>query len=123
MGAANFSRYGVDLICYITPAEHLPLPNEADVREGVRTTRVACRIGDIAKYPDRKENEKLVVLARRDMRWDDLKKLLMFPDRAKEIRESRMPAKEDICTMCGDFCAIKKGEEIFRNDISGDKRT
>lgn len=121
IGAANSSRYGADLICYITPAEHLALPDENDVRIGVRTTRLACRIGDIAKYPDRRENEKQAALARRDMRWDDLSKFLMFPEIAKEIRESRMPAKEDTCTMCGDFCAIKKGEAIFKDDVAGDK--
>ena len=79
------------------------------------------RIGDIAKYPDRRENEKQAALARRDMRWDDLSKYLLFPDRAEEIRNSRMPAKEDTCTMCGDFCAMRKGMEIFKKDISGDK--
>ena len=51
IGAASSARYGADLICYITPAEHLALPNEDDVREGVRATRLAARIGDIAKYP------------------------------------------------------------------------
>lgn len=121
IGAANSSRAGADLICYITPSEHLALPNEEDVRIGVRTTRLACRIGDIAKYPDRRENEKQASLARRDMRWDDLNKYLMFPEEAKKIRESRMPAQEDTCTMCGDFCAMKRGSEIFKNDIKGDK--
>ena len=121
IGAANSSRAGADLICYITPAEHLALPNEEDVREGVRTTRLACRIGDIAKYPNQRENEKQAAMARRDMRWDDLNQYLMFPEVAKEIRESRMPANEETCTMCGDFCAMVKGAEIFAPDIKGDK--
>jgi phosphomethylpyrimidine synthase len=123
IGAANSSRAGADLICYITPSEHLALPNEEDVRIGVRTTRLACRIGDIAKYPDRRENEKQAALARRDMRWDDLNKYLMFPETAKEIRSSRMPAKEDTCTMCGDFCAMKRGNTIFRDYMTKDKAT
>lgn len=121
IGAAASSRAGADLICYITPAEHLALPTVEDVREGVRTTRLACRIGDIAKYPDRRDNEKMAAMARRDMRWDDLSKYLMFPDRAAEIRESRMPAKEETCSMCGDFCAARKGAEVFANDISPEK--
>jgi phosphomethylpyrimidine synthase len=121
VGAANASRAGADLICYITPSEHLALPSEEDVKIGVRATRLACRIGDIAKYPDRRENEKQAALARRDMRWDDLNKYLMFPDEAKEIRESRLPAQEDTCTMCGDFCAMKGGSEIFQDDMKGDK--
>ncbi|MCF6175986.1 MAG: phosphomethylpyrimidine synthase ThiC [Victivallaceae bacterium] len=123
IGAANSSRAGADLICYITPSEHLALPNEEDVRIGVRTTRLACRIGDIAKYPDRRENEKQAALARRDMRWDDLNKYLMFPDTANEIRNSRMPAQADTCTMCGDFCAMKRGTAIFKDDMTGDKIT
>ncbi len=121
IGAANSSRHGADLVCYITPAEHLALPNEADVREGVRVTRLACRIGDIAKYPERRELEKQTAMARRDMRWDDLMGLLMYPDTARSIRESRLPAKQETCTMCGDFCAARKGMEVFRADIADDK--
>ncbi len=118
IGAANSSRHGADLVCYITPAEHLALPSEEDVREGVRATRLACRIGDIAKYPGRRENEKQAAMARRDMRWDDLSKLLMFPDVAAKIRNSREPSKEETCSMCGDFCAMRKGIEVFRDDIA-----
>jgi len=121
IGAASSARFGADLICYITPAEHLALPNEDDVREGVRVTRIAVRIGDISKYPDRRENEKKAAKARRDMRWGDLEKVLMFPDVARSVRQSREPSKEETCTMCGDFCAMKKGMEVFMTDIAGDK--
>ncbi len=121
IGAAASSWHGADLICYITPAEHLALPTEQDVREGVRTTRLAVRIGDISKYPDRRENEKLAAMARRDMRWDDLEKYLLFPEIAKEMRVSRSPKEEKTCTMCGDFCAMKKGMEVFSKDIKNDK--
>ena len=121
IGAAMSSWHGADLVCYITPAEHLALPHETDVREGVRATRLAVRIGDIAKYPDRRENEKLASMARRDMRWDDLEKYLMFPEIAKSMRQSRSPREEKTCTMCGDFCAMKKGMEVFSRDIKGDR--
>ncbi len=121
IGAANSARHGADLVCYITPAEHLALPNEQDVREGVRATRLAVRIGDIAKYPERRENEKTAAMARRDTRWADLENVLMFPDVARNVRSSRSPANEDTCTMCGDFCAMKKGMEVFGDDIKGDK--
>jgi 5-hydroxybenzimidazole synthase len=121
IGAASSARYGADLVCYITPAEHLALPDENDVREGIRTTRLAVRIGDISKYPDRREREKKAAMARRDMRWDDLEKELMFPDKARAVRESRIPANQETCTMCGDFCAMKKGMEVFRGDIKGDR--
>ncbi len=121
IGAAHSARYGADLICYITPAEHLALPTEADVREGVRVTRLAVRVGDIAKYPERREREKRAGLARRDMRWNDLEKELLFPEIARKKRADRAPQEEKTCTMCGDFCAMKKGMEVFKDDIRGDK--
>ncbi|MBI5591591.1 MAG: phosphomethylpyrimidine synthase ThiC [Deltaproteobacteria bacterium] len=121
IGAAHSARYGADLICYITPAEHLALPTEADVREGVRVTRLAVRVGDIAKYPERREREKRAGLARRDMRWNDLEKELLFPEIARKKRAERGPQDEQTCTMCGDFCAMKKGMEVFKDDIRGDK--
>jgi 5-hydroxybenzimidazole synthase len=122
IGAATAARYGADLICYITPAEHLALPNEDDVREGVRVTRLAVHVGDIAKYPDRRENEKMAALTRRDMQWDEHMKYLMFPERARAIRDSRKPKQEETCTMCGDLCAMKKGMEVFGEDICDAKR-
>ena len=121
IGAAHSARYGADLICYITPAEHLALPTEADVREGVRVTRLAVRVGDIAKYPERRQREKRAGLARRDMRWNDLEKELLFPEIARKKRADRAPQEEKTCTMCGDFCAMKKGMEVFKDDIRGDK--
>nr|WP_321465597.1 phosphomethylpyrimidine synthase ThiC [uncultured Desulfobulbus sp.] len=121
IGAATSARHGADLICYITPAEHLALPNENDVREGVRATRLAVRIGDVAKYPDRRDREKQAAMARRDMRWQDLEQHLLFPEQARAIRAERTPEADDTCTMCGDFCAMKKGMEVFQGDIGGDK--
>lgn len=121
IGAASSARYGADLICYITPAEHLALPNVDDVREGVRATRLAARIGDIAKYPDRRDVEKRVALARRDTDWKEQFSLLMFPEKAEEIRKSRTPENTNTCTMCGDFCAMERGMSLFEKDISKEK--
>ena len=121
IGAASSARFGADLICYITPAEHLALPSEDDVRQGVRATRLAARIGDIAKYPERRQREKAVALARRDMRWDEHFRLLMFPEAAAAIRRSRTPGNAKTCTMCGDFCAMERGMTLFQDDIRGDK--
>jgi phosphomethylpyrimidine synthase len=123
IGAASSARFGADLICYITPAEHLALPNEDDVREGVRATRLAARIGDIAKYPERRDHEKKVALSRRDTNWQEHFPLLMFPDKAREVRNSRTPENSTTCTMCGDFCAMERGITLFRDDIRGDKKT
>ena len=121
IGAADAARHGADLICYITPAEHLALPNEDDVREGIRATRLAARIGDIARDPARRDQEKEVAIARRDTRWQEHMELLMFPDRARRIREERTPENSRTCTMCGDFCAMERGISLFRDDIRGDK--
>ncbi|HEB51601.1 MAG TPA: phosphomethylpyrimidine synthase ThiC [Desulfobulbus sp.] len=121
IGAADAARHGADLICYITPAEHLALPNEDDVREGIRATRLAARIGDIARDPSRRDRERDVAIARRDTRWEEHMELLMFPDRARRIREERTPENSRTCTMCGDFCAMERGISLFRDDIRGDK--
>nr|MDA3970221.1 phosphomethylpyrimidine synthase ThiC [Desulfobulbaceae bacterium] len=101
--------------------EHLALPNEDDVREGVRATKLAAHIGDIAKYPERREREKQVALARRDMAWDDHFKGLLFPEKAAEIRKERTPENSKTCTMCGDFCAMERGYDLFKDDMKGDK--
>jgi 5-hydroxybenzimidazole synthase len=122
IGASQSARHGADLVCYITPAEHLALPTEADVREGVRVTRLAVRVGDIAKYPERRENEKQAAMARRDMRWDDLDDYLLFPELARKIRDERKSSEAEGCSMCGDFCAMKKGMKVFREDISPAKQ-
>ncbi|RLB85338.1 MAG: thiamine biosynthesis protein ThiC [Deltaproteobacteria bacterium] len=121
IGAASSARYGADLVCYITPAEHLALPNEDDVREGVRATRLAVRVGDIAKYPDRREHEKKVAILRRDTKWNEQLKLIMFPEKAREIRSSRIPEDKQTCSMCGDFCAMQRGRSLFSKDIKDDK--
>ena len=121
IGAANAARYGADLICYITPAEHLALPNEDDVREGIRATRLAARIGDIAADPSKREREKQVAIARRDTKWDEHLGLLMFPEQAQKVRESRTPENTKTCTMCGDFCAMERGADLFKDDMKGDK--
>ncbi len=121
IGAASSARHGADLICYITPAEHLALPTEDDVREGVRATRLAAHIGDIAKYPQRREREKQVALARRDMAWEEHFDLLLFPEKAREVRTGRSPENTDTCTMCGDFCAMERGYSLFKDDMKGDK--
>ncbi len=121
IGAAQSARYGADLICYITPAEHLALPTVEDVRVGVRTTRMAVRVGDIAKYPQYRDGEKRAAILRRDMRWDELYSELMFPKVAKEIHDSRTPSEEGTCSMCGDFCANKRGTEVFKDCIAQDK--
>jgi len=122
IGAAMSSRAGADLVCYITPAEHLALPGVQDVWEGVRAARLACHIGDIVKLGERARwKDKQMALARRDMDWQAQFDLALFPKVAQSIRESRMPAKEDTCTMCGEFCANRNGNRLFSPFMTGDR--
>lgn len=122
IGAAQSSRYGADLICYITPAEHLALPNEEDVRQGVKAARVAAYIGDMNKYPEKgRERDKAMSKARRDLDWDTQFQLALYPEDARAIRASRAPEDEATCTMCGDFCASRGAGKLFAADLSGDK--
>ncbi|BDV44407.1 phosphomethylpyrimidine synthase [Geotalea uraniireducens] len=123
IGAAQSSRYGADLICYITPAEHLALPNEEDVRQGVKAARVAAYIGDMNKYPERgRERDREMSKARRDLDWEKQFQLALYPEDARAIRASRIPEDETTCTMCGDFCASRGAGKLFAADLKGDKR-
>ena len=122
IGAAQSSRFGADLICYITPAEHLALPNEEDVRMGVKAAKIAAYIGDMNKYPERgRERDKEMSKARRDLDWERQFELALYPADARAIRASRTPEDEQTCTMCGDFCASRGAGKLFSDDLTGDK--
>jgi 5-hydroxybenzimidazole synthase len=122
IGAAQSSRFGADLICYITPAEHLALPNEDDVRMGVKAAKIAAYIGDMNKYPEKgRQRDKEMSKARRDLDWQRQFELALYPEDAAAIRASRTPEDEDTCTMCGDFCASRGASKIFAGDLRGDK--
>jgi phosphomethylpyrimidine synthase len=104
----------------ITPSEHLALPNEEDVIEGVRVARVGAYIGDMAKYPERgRARDKAMSKARRDLDWDGQFANALFPEQAKAIRDSRSPNNKDVCTMCGDFCANKGSHSLFGQLLDG----
>ncbi|BCA79011.1 phosphomethylpyrimidine synthase [Desulfuromonas sp. AOP6] len=122
IGSAQSARYGADLICYITPAEHLALPNEEDVRVGVQAARVATYIGDMNKFPERgRERDKQMSKARRDMEWEKQFELALIPEEARKIRASRVPEDEKTCTMCGEFCAANGSAKLFTEELAGDK--
>ena len=122
IGAAQSSRYGADLICYITPAEHLALPNVEDVRQGVKAAKIAAYIGDMNKYPEKgRERDKEMSKARRDLDWEKQFQLALYPEDARAIRASRTPEDEATCTMCGDFCASRGAGKLFAGDLRGDK--
>ncbi len=120
IGAAQSARYGADLICYITPAEHLALPNERDVVEGVKAARVAAYIGDTAKYPERgRRRDMAMSKARRDSNWNKQYELALFSADAQAIRSERSPSDSRACTMCGEFCANRGSMEVFGHLLAG----
>ncbi len=122
IGAAHSSMHGADLICYITPAEHLALPNEEEVAIGVKASRLAAHIGDVVKLKGRADQrDKQVSKDRRDFKWDSQYNNLLFPEEAKKIRESRTAADGKSCSMCGDFCALESAERTLNQYLSGDK--
>ncbi len=122
IGAAQAARYGADLICYVTPAEHLALPSKEDVVEGVCAARIAAHAGDMVKL-GMTARDMQMSKARRDLRWDDQKRLGLFGEKASAIRASRAPAEPDTCTMCGSFCALDNVNVYFRESLeNGTKR-
>lgn len=106
IGASLSSAYGADFICYVTPAEHLALPNVKDVRQGVVTARIAAHIGDMVKNGTR-DLDLEMGRARRDMLWDKQFELALDPETARQVRSARSPSDSRVCTMCGDYCALK----------------
>jgi phosphomethylpyrimidine synthase len=108
IGGAIAAAYGVDFLCYVTPAEHLRLPSIEDVREGVIASRIAAHAGDIVKnVKGAREWDLQMSRARKALDWANQYKYSINPDKAREIRESLMPSDPEVCTMCGAFCAIK----------------
>ncbi|NIA02932.1 MAG: phosphomethylpyrimidine synthase ThiC [Nitrospirae bacterium] len=112
IGASISSAAGCDFLCYVTPAEHLALPNVEDVRVGVITSRIAAHIGDMIKLGKRDQDLEMG-RARRDLDWEKMYSLAIDPDYARAIRDSRAPDDSEACTMCGDYCALKIVKENF----------
>lgn len=116
IGASLSSAYGADFICYVTPPEHLALPFPDDVREGVIAARIATHIGDMIKLNKREDDLKMAY-ARRDLDWEEQFKLAINPERARKIREERLPKDAKTCTMCGEYCAVKIVNETFASRL------
>ncbi len=123
IGAAQSARYGADLVCYITPAEHLALPDEQDVVEGVKVARLAAHIGDLGKLPQRTRPRDLAMSkARRDLDWKGQFENALFPEDAGRIRQDRSPSCDpNVCTMCGNFCANKASSALFAGTLNSIK--
>lgn len=121
IGAAEAARYGADLICYVTPAEHLALPSKEDVVEGVRAAKVAAHVGDMVKL-GRDGRDMEMSKARRDLDWEEQFRLGLFSPRAREIRGSRLPEEPSTCTMCGSFCALDNVNKHFRESLEKSRK-
>ncbi len=114
IGGAIAGAAGADFLCYVTPAEHLCLPSIDDVREGVIVTKIAAHAADIAKGNKMAiERDRQMAQARRELDWETQMKLAIAPEKARNYRAKRPPAENDVCTMCGKYCAIKQVREYF----------
>ncbi|MDR1511847.1 MAG: phosphomethylpyrimidine synthase ThiC [Endomicrobium sp.] len=108
IGSALAASYGVDFICYVTPAEHLRLPDIHDVYEGVMSARIAGHAADIVKgVKAAKEQDTKMSKWRKARNWDKQKEFCIDPIKFENERKKLMPQREDVCTMCGEFCAMR----------------
>jgi len=106
IGGAIAGFAGADFLCYLTPADHLSLPDKNDVREGIIATRIAAHAADLARGIDR-DLDSDFSKARENLNWEKMFKLCIDPKKAKEYRKKRLPVEYiETCSMCGDLCAI-----------------
>jgi len=115
IGGAVAGKAGADFLCYVTPSEHLKLPSIEDVREGVIATRIAGHAADIARG-NRIALERDIEMAKARMAFDWEKQITLSldPDKAKRYHEEGKSGEKDVCTMCGEFCAIKRLKDFFK---------
>jgi len=108
IGGCLAAFYGADFLCYVTPAEHLGLPNVEEVKEGVIASRIAAHAADVAKgISGAIDWDNKMSTARSNLDWKKMIELSINPKLATEIRERCTDADEDVCSMCGRFCSVK----------------
>ena len=118
IGAAMIGWYGCAMLCYVTPKEHLGLPNKEDVRVGVITYKLAAHAADLAKgHPGAQHRDNALSMARFEFRWEDQFNLGLDPERAREYHDETLPAAgaklAHFCSMCGPkFCSMKISQEV-----------
>ena len=118
IGGAVAAMSGAAFLCYVTPAEHLRLPNAADVKEGIIAAKIAAHAADIAKgIPGAADWDYKMSEARKRLDWEEMFKLSMDPEKARRYRAEAKPEKEDTCSMCGNFCAVKNTNRILDGEI------
>ncbi|WP_195335235.1 phosphomethylpyrimidine synthase ThiC [Paraclostridium bifermentans] len=115
IGGALASSFGADFLCYVTPAEHLRLPNLDDVKEGIIATKIAAHSGDIAKkIPGAIDWDNKMSKARQELDWDKMFDLCIDPEKAKRYRKESTPEHSDSCTMCGKMCSMRNMNKIMQ---------
>ncbi len=118
IGAAMIGWFGTAMLCYVTPKEHLGLPNKQDVKEGVITYKLAAHAADLAKgHPGAQYRDNALSKARFEFRWDDQFNLGLDPEKAKEFHDETLPAEgaklAHFCSMCGPhFCSMKITQDV-----------
>ncbi len=118
IGGAIAASSGASFLCYVTPAEHLRLPDIDDVKEGIIAAKIAAHAGDIAKgVPGASDIDYEMSTARKNLDWEKMFDLSIDPEKARRYRESAKPEKEDTCSMCGNFCAVKNMNRILDGEI------
>jgi phosphomethylpyrimidine synthase len=125
IGAAMIGWYGTAMLCYVTPKEHLGLPNKKDVKDGVITYKLAAHAADLAKgHPGSQFRDNALSKARFEFRWEDQFNLALDPDTAREYHDETLPADgakvAHFCSMCGPkFCSMKITQEIRESAENG----
>jgi len=118
IGAANIGWYGTAMLCYVTPKEHLGLPNKEDVRDGIITYKLAAHASDLAKgFPGAQVRDNALSKARFEFRWEDQFNLGLDPDKARSMHDETMPKAAHkvahFCSMCGpNFCSMKITQDV-----------
>lgn len=114
IGGALAAMHGADFLCYVTPAEHLRLPTADDVKEGIMASRIAAHAGDLAKGIKGADSvDHKMSKARGTLDWEGQFDCAIDPEKARAYRKSSEPSEKDVCTMCGDFCAVKRMRELL----------
>ncbi len=118
IGAAMIGWYGTAMLCYVTPKEHLGLPNKSDVKDGIITYKIAAHAADLAKgHPGAQVRDNALSKARFEFRWDDQFNLGLDPDKAREFHDETLPKESakvaHFCSMCGPhFCSMKITQDV-----------
>ena len=117
IGGAVAASAGAAFLCYVTPAEHLALPNVEDVKQGIIAAKIAAHAADIAKkIPHARDLDDAMADARRTFDWDKQWECSIDPETAKRIRDERKPEHDDSCSMCGKFCAVRSMNKALRGE-------